>query len=144
MSADLITRVESACTQLVQRGETVTFAAVATHAGVAKATLYRRPELRAIVEEHRRGDREAIPSAASSSNSTSFAKNSKLSLPRSAGMRRNFALCGVRSPNRNDKAQATSSCFAIPAQFVYLRKTPAIHHDEIDPSLIRTTSCWFA
>ena len=59
MSGDLVTRVESACTQLVERGETVTFAAVATHAGVAKATLYRRPELRAIVEDHRLGDREA-------------------------------------------------------------------------------------
>jgi AcrR family transcriptional regulator len=59
MSADLVTRVESACTQLVERGEAVTFAAIATTAGVAKATLYRRPELRAIVEEHRRGDREA-------------------------------------------------------------------------------------
>jgi hypothetical protein len=59
MSADMVTRVESACTQLVEGGEAVTFAAVATHAGVAKATLYRRPELRAVVEEHRRGDREA-------------------------------------------------------------------------------------
>jgi hypothetical protein len=44
---------------LVEGGEAVTFAAVAMHAGVAKATLYRRPELRAVVEEHRRGDREA-------------------------------------------------------------------------------------
>jgi hypothetical protein len=59
MSGDLVTRVESACTQLVERGDTVTFAAVATHAGVPKATLYRRPELRAIVEDHRLGDREA-------------------------------------------------------------------------------------
>ena len=59
MSADLVTRVESACTQLVEGGEAVTFVSVSTHAGVAKATLYRRPELRAIVEEHRRGDREA-------------------------------------------------------------------------------------
>jgi AcrR family transcriptional regulator len=59
MSADLVTWVESACTRLVEGGETVTFAAVATHAGVAKATLYRHPELRAVVEEHRRGDREA-------------------------------------------------------------------------------------
>ena len=59
MSADLVTRVESACTELVAGGESVTFTAVATHAGVAKATLYRRPELRAVVEEHRHGDREA-------------------------------------------------------------------------------------
>ena len=59
MSADLVARVEEACTELVERGEAVTFAAVATHAGVAKATLYRRLELRAIVEERRRSDREA-------------------------------------------------------------------------------------
>lgn len=59
MSADWVTRVESACAQLVERGEAVTFAAVATRAGVGKATLYRHPELRAVVEEHRRGDREA-------------------------------------------------------------------------------------
>jgi AcrR family transcriptional regulator len=59
MSADLVARVEEACTELVEGGEAVTFAAVATHAGVAKATLYRRLELRAIVEERRRSDREA-------------------------------------------------------------------------------------
>ena len=49
------------------------------------------------------------PSAASSSNSTSFAKDSKLLLQRSADTRRNFALCGVRSSNRNDNAQTTPS-----------------------------------
>ena len=59
MSADLVARVEEACTELVEGGEAVTFAAVAAHAGVAKATLYRRLELRAIVEERRRSDREA-------------------------------------------------------------------------------------
>jgi AcrR family transcriptional regulator len=59
MSADLVARVEEACTELIEGGEAVTFAAVATHAGVAKATLYRRLELRAIVEERRRSDREA-------------------------------------------------------------------------------------
>jgi AcrR family transcriptional regulator len=59
MSADVVARVESACAQLVERGEAVTFAAVAAHAGIAKATLYRRLELRAVVEEHRRDDREA-------------------------------------------------------------------------------------
>jgi hypothetical protein len=59
MSADLAGRVETACSELVAKGETVTFAAVARGAGLAKATLYRRPELRAIVEQHRRDDREA-------------------------------------------------------------------------------------
>jgi hypothetical protein len=50
MSADLAGRVETACDELVAKGETVMFAAVARGAGLAKATLYRRPELRAIVE----------------------------------------------------------------------------------------------
>ncbi len=59
MSVDVVARVESACAQLVERGEAVTFAAVAAHASVAKATLYRRLELRAVVEEYRRSDREA-------------------------------------------------------------------------------------
>ena len=30
------------------------------HAGIGRATLYRRPELRAIVEEHRRHGRDAL------------------------------------------------------------------------------------
>ena len=59
MSADLVAKVESACTQLIEEGRVITFAGVAAHAGVAKATLYRRRELRAIVEEQRRNDREA-------------------------------------------------------------------------------------
>lgn len=59
MSTDLVVRVESACAQLGDAGETVTFTAVASRAGIAKATLYRHPELRAIVEERRIGDREA-------------------------------------------------------------------------------------
>ena len=59
MSEDLVKRLESACTQLVEGGDAVTFVSVSTRSRIAKATLYRRPELRAIVEDHRRGDREA-------------------------------------------------------------------------------------
>jgi Family of unknown function (DUF6262) len=59
MTADMTARVESACTDLVDKGEPITFTAVANAAGIAKATLYRRPELRAIIEEHRHDDREA-------------------------------------------------------------------------------------
>jgi hypothetical protein len=59
MIGDLVTRVETACAQLVDDGAAVTFTAVASRAEIAKATLYRRPELRAIVEERRVGDREA-------------------------------------------------------------------------------------
>lgn len=59
MNSDLVTRVEAACADLVEGGEAVTFTAVAERAEIAKATLYRRRELRAIVEERRMGDREA-------------------------------------------------------------------------------------
>jgi hypothetical protein len=56
---DRLARVEAACTQLAQAGRPVTFDAVANHADVGRATLYRRPELRAVVEEHRARAREA-------------------------------------------------------------------------------------
>jgi hypothetical protein len=59
MSEDAVIRVESACAGLVEAGEIITFGAVAECAGMSKATLYRRPELRAIVEEHRISNREA-------------------------------------------------------------------------------------
>ena len=59
MTGDLVARVEAVCADLVEKGEPVTFTAVATGAEIAKATLYRRSELRAIVEERRIGDREA-------------------------------------------------------------------------------------
>lgn len=59
MSADLVSRVERACVDLVAEGTAVTFAGVATLSGVTRPTLYRHPELRAIVEEHRSHGREA-------------------------------------------------------------------------------------
>ena len=59
MSDDPVTRVEAACAALAEAGAPVTFTAVAARAGIAKATLYHRPELRAVVEEQRIGSREA-------------------------------------------------------------------------------------
>ena len=59
MSDDLLTQVEAACAALTEAGAPVTFTAVAARAGIAKATLYHRPELRAVVEEQRIGSREA-------------------------------------------------------------------------------------
>jgi AcrR family transcriptional regulator len=50
---DTLTRVETACAELTAAGQAITFTAVAERAGVGRATLYRRPELRAVVEEHR-------------------------------------------------------------------------------------------
>jgi len=45
--------VETACTRLHDAGEKVTFTAVAEHAGISRTTLYRNPQLRAVIEEHR-------------------------------------------------------------------------------------------
>ena len=59
MSDDSVTRVERACDALAQGDHPVTFAAVATRTGMSRTTLYRRPELRAVVEEHRAQAREA-------------------------------------------------------------------------------------
>ena len=59
MSADHVVRVERACAELIDAGAPVTFTAVATRSGVGRATLYRDPALRALVEEHRAHAREA-------------------------------------------------------------------------------------
>jgi hypothetical protein len=60
MTDDLAVRVEQACRQLLTDGAEVTFGEVATRVGIGRATLYRRPELRAIVEEHRQRGRDAL------------------------------------------------------------------------------------
>jgi len=60
MSDERLARVEQACIELAADGEQVTFDAVAARAGLGRATLYRRPELHAIVAEHRRQGKEAL------------------------------------------------------------------------------------
>ena len=60
MSDELPRRVEQACAELLASGAEITFDAVAAQAGVGRATLYRRPELRALVEDHRLRGREAL------------------------------------------------------------------------------------
>lgn len=50
---DEITRVETACAQLAAAGQPVTFKEVADRAQISRTTLYRRPDLRAVIEEHR-------------------------------------------------------------------------------------------
>jgi hypothetical protein len=46
-------RVEAACTDLATAGQPVTFAEVAARAQISRTTLYRRADLRAVIEEHR-------------------------------------------------------------------------------------------
>ena len=58
--ADYVSRVEKACAQLVADGKPITADSVAVLAGIGRATLYRRPELRALIEEHRQQARESL------------------------------------------------------------------------------------
>lgn len=60
MTDDLPLRVEQACQRLLADGTDVTFAEVADRVGIGRATLYRRPELRAVIEEHRQRGRDAL------------------------------------------------------------------------------------
>jgi len=60
MSDERLARVEQACIDLASAGEKLTFDAVAARAKVGRVTLYRRPELHAIVAEHRRQGKEAL------------------------------------------------------------------------------------
>jgi AcrR family transcriptional regulator len=51
--------IEDACAQLLADGAQITFDEVAARTGLGRATLYRNPQLRATVEEHRTRGREA-------------------------------------------------------------------------------------
>jgi hypothetical protein len=55
-----VIRVEHACHHLISTGQTVTFDKIAEYTGIARSTLYRRPELRAIIEQHRHHGGDAL------------------------------------------------------------------------------------
>ncbi len=59
MNPPLVTPVERACADIVEQSGTLTFTEVAKRSGTSKATLYRRPEPRSIIEEHRSRHSEA-------------------------------------------------------------------------------------
>jgi hypothetical protein len=46
-------RVRTACEQLLAAGRDVTFAAVAEHSGISRATCYRDRQLRAVIDTYR-------------------------------------------------------------------------------------------
>jgi AcrR family transcriptional regulator len=56
---DEVSLVEAACAQLAAAGQPVTFAQVAARAQISRTTLYRRADLRALVDEHRARGRDA-------------------------------------------------------------------------------------
>jgi hypothetical protein len=45
--------VRDACARIAGAGKTVTFTAVAEQTGISRTTLYRRHDLRQLIEEHR-------------------------------------------------------------------------------------------
>lgn len=53
-SPERTARAEQACAELAAAGQPVTFTAVAGRAGIGRATLYRHPALRALIDSHRR------------------------------------------------------------------------------------------
>jgi hypothetical protein len=48
-----VARVEQALEQRVANGQPVTFTATAAATGISRATLYRNPELRTLIQEYR-------------------------------------------------------------------------------------------
>jgi Family of unknown function (DUF6262) len=51
--------VEAACAELAAAGQPITFADVAARAQISRTTLYRRTDLRAVVDEHRARGQDA-------------------------------------------------------------------------------------
>ena len=48
-----LAKIEKTCSELLERGEPVTFTTVAATAGISRTSLYRDQTLRTVVEEHR-------------------------------------------------------------------------------------------
>jgi hypothetical protein len=51
--SDNLELVETACTELADHAAAITFTAIAEHTGISRTTLYRNPQLRAVIEDHR-------------------------------------------------------------------------------------------
>jgi AcrR family transcriptional regulator len=56
---DQLTRIEAACTELAAAGQPITFREVAARAQISRTTLYRRADLRAVIEEHQTRGQDA-------------------------------------------------------------------------------------
>src|SRR5216684_7071634 len=55
--------VRDACAELTSTGTPVTFTAVAERTGISRTTLYRRPDLRELIEQHRGTTRNTLAPA---------------------------------------------------------------------------------
>jgi hypothetical protein len=52
--------VRAACAELMRAGERVTFPKVAQRTGISRATLYRRRQLRELIDQHRHPPGETL------------------------------------------------------------------------------------
>lgn len=52
-STTTLNQIERACAELARNGHPITIAAVAERAGISRSTIYRNPELRAVIDHHR-------------------------------------------------------------------------------------------
>jgi hypothetical protein len=52
--------IETICRELAAGGEPIKFTTVAERARISRTTLYRDPELRAVIEEHRHRSRAGL------------------------------------------------------------------------------------
>ena len=53
MTSPTLNKIERACADLTRNGRPITISAVAEHTGISRSTIYRNPELRALIEHHR-------------------------------------------------------------------------------------------
>jgi hypothetical protein len=58
-----LTAVERACADLRRDGHTVTFTAIAAATGISRTSLYREPDIRAVIDEHRHRSAHNAPLA---------------------------------------------------------------------------------
>jgi hypothetical protein len=54
----ILHRIEQACTDLATTDQPITFPAVAAATGTSRTTLYRNPELRTVINDHRARQRD--------------------------------------------------------------------------------------
>ena len=54
-----MTRTEAACAELAAAGQPVTFAQIAARTQISRTTLYRRTDLRAVIDDHRARSHDA-------------------------------------------------------------------------------------
>jgi Family of unknown function (DUF6262) len=54
-----LARVEAACAGMAAAGQPITFPEIAARAKISRTTLYRRADLRAVIDEHRARNQDA-------------------------------------------------------------------------------------